>query len=222
MAILKSEILLEIARSTLERGEEDTAKEMVVLAMQTEDAVDALNKLLPKVPEPVQEEELHLSENQIAKIHALARDLESSHKLRVANLILGRLEKIESAKKLKRAKKSLATPEKYSHIDFSPPSGVKTAAQRGLDWRKKYGRGGTAVGIARARDLAGGKKISPSTAKRMYKFFLRHEKNKDNVLDNGQPSNGKIAWALWGGDPGQSWANKLWKQMKAADEKAKK
>lgn len=222
MAILKTEKLLEVARSTLDKGDETTAKEMVVLALKTEDAVDALNKILPKVPDPIQEEELDLSENQIAKIHALAKDIEASEKFKIANLILGRLEKIESAKKLQKAKKALAIPEKYSHISFKPPKSVKQAAQRGLDWRRKYGRGGTAVGIARARDLAAGKQISPSTARRMYKFFNRHEKNRDNVLDNGQPANGKIAWALWGGDPGRSWANKLWKQMQAADEKSKK
>ena len=222
MGILKSETLLEVARATLEKGDEDTAKEMVVLAMKTEDAIDALNKLLPKVPDPVPEYEIDLSENQIARIHALAKNLEAEKKYQVANLILGRLERIESAKKVKKSKRTHATPEKYSHIDFSPPQGAREAAQRGLDWRKKYGRGGTAVGIARARDLAGGKKISPSTAKRMYKFFIRHEKNRDHVLDNGQPANGKIAWALWGGDAGRSWANKLWKQMQSADEKAKK
>ena len=105
---LKSEKLLQVARSTLDKGDESTAKEMVVLAMKTEDAIDALNKLLPKVPDPILEEEIDLSENQIAKIHALAQDLEASHKFKIASLILGRLERIESAKQMKKAKKRLA------------------------------------------------------------------------------------------------------------------
>lgn len=113
-----------------------------------------------------------------------------------------------------------ATPEKYKHIKFKPPKSVRKAAQRGLNMRTKYGRGGTEVGIARARDLAGGKQISPRTARRMKAFFDRHEKNKSGTLDNGEPSNGRIAWALWGGNPGRSWANKLVRQMNAADEKA--
>jgi hypothetical protein len=114
---------------------------------------------------------------------------------------------------------SSSTPEKYKHIKFTPPKSVKKAAARGLKWRSKYGRGGTEVGIARARDLSNGKRISPRTARRMKAFFDRHEKNKSGVLDNGQPSNGKIAWALWGGSPGRSWANKLVRQMNAADDK---
>jgi hypothetical protein len=37
---------------------------------------------------------------------------------------------------------------------------------------------------------------------------------------DGFPSAGRIAWALWGGDPGQAWANKVSGQMQAADEEA--
>jgi hypothetical protein len=108
-------------------------------------------------------------------------------------------------------------PEKYSHIDFKPPEGAAKAAARGLEMRRQYKRGGTPVGIQRAKQLKNRQTISPSTARRMYRFFLRHEKNKDSVKPNGDPGNGKIAWLLWGGDPGYSWARKLWKQMKAVD-----
>ena len=66
----------------------------------------------------------------------------------------------------------------YEDINFSPPEGVRNEAQRGLDWRREYGRGGTEVGIARARDLAGGRTISPETAKRMKAYFDRHEVDK--------------------------------------------
>jgi hypothetical protein len=38
---------------------------------------------------------------------------------------------------------------------YKPTEAMRAEAQRGLDWRKEYGRGGTAVGIARARDIAG-------------------------------------------------------------------
>ena len=53
-----------------------------------------------------------------------------------------------------------------------------TEAKRALDWRKEYGRGGTDVGVARARDIANGKNLSDETVKRMYSFFSRHENNK--------------------------------------------
>lgn len=113
-------------------------------------------------------------------------------------------------------------PTKYSHIDFTPPKSVRDEAKRGLEWRKEYGRGGTAVGVARARDLANGREVSPSTARRMASYFARHEVDKKgegwSPKDDGFPSAGRIAWALWGGDPGQSWSAKLTRQMDAADE----
>jgi hypothetical protein len=115
-----------------------------------------------------------------------------------------------------------ATPAKYSHIDFTPPAGVRKEARKGLEWRSEYGRGGTAVGVARARDLANGREISPSTARRMASYFARHEVDKKgegwSPGEDGFPSAGRIAWALWGGDAGQSWSSKLVKQMEAADD----
>jgi HK97 family phage prohead protease len=111
---------------------------------------------------------------------------------------------------------------KYDHIDFSPPAGVRAEAQKGLDWRSEFGRGGTAVGIARARDLSNGTNISPDTARRMKAYFDRHEVDKQGTGwspgEEGFPSNGRIAWALWGSDPGYAWARKLVEQLNAADE----
>ena len=89
---------------------------------------------------------------------------------------------------------------RYDHIDFTPPQGVREEAQRGLDWRSEYGRGGTAVGVARARDLSNGTSISPETAKRMKAYFDRHEIDKQgkgySPGEDGFPSAGRIAWAL--------------------------
>lgn len=117
----------------------------------------------------------------------------------------------------------MATPEKYSHIDFTPPQGVKKEAEYGLKLRREYGRGGTAVGIARARDLANGVKLSPSTLRRMKAFFDRHQSDEkaDGFFkgDKNWPSNGLIANKLWGGPNGYAWARKVVEQMNAADEK---
>jgi HK97 family phage prohead protease len=111
---------------------------------------------------------------------------------------------------------------RYDHIDFTPPAGVREEAAKGLAWRSEYGRGGTAVGVARARDLSNGTNISPETAKRMASYFARHEVDKQgegwSPSQDGFPSAGRIAWALWGGDAGQAWANKLVRQINAADE----
>jgi len=111
---------------------------------------------------------------------------------------------------------------KYDHIDFTPPAGVRDEAAKGLAWRDEFNRGGTAVGVARARDLSNGTNISPDTAKRMASYFARHEIDKQgegwSPGEDGFPSAGRIAWALWGGDPGQAWASKLTRQIDAADE----
>ena len=63
-------------------------------------------------------------------------------------------------------------------LDLRPTETMANNAQRGLDLRSEHGRGGTAVGIARARDLANRKNLSPDTVRRMYQFFVRHEVNK--------------------------------------------
>ena len=112
---------------------------------------------------------------------------------------------------------------KYAHIDFTPPEGARKQARQGLELRKEHGRGGTAVGVARARDLANGKAMSPSTIKRMVSFFARHEVDKKGKGfksgSEGYPSAGLVAWKLWGGDAGKAWCNKVAAQMDAADKK---
>lgn len=102
-------------------------------------------------------------------------------------------------------------------IDFQPPAGARAEAEKGLAWRDEYGRGGTAVGVARARDIANGKNLSPETVIRMTSYFARHEVDKQGTGwspgEEGFPSAGRIAWALWGGDPGRTWAEKVRRQM---------
>jgi hypothetical protein len=88
---------------------------------------------------------------------------------------------------------------------FSPPQAVRSNAKRGLELREKHGRGGTAVGVARARDLSNGASISYDTIKRMNSYFARHEVDKKGE-GWGKDSAGYIAWLLWGGDAGWSWA----------------
>jgi HK97 family phage prohead protease len=95
-------------------------------------------------------------------------------------------------------------------IDLTPNDGMVEEAERGLAWRAEFNRGGTAVGVARARDISNRVRLSPDTVRRMASFFARHEVDKQGqgfeAGEEGYPSAGRIAWALWGGDPGQSWA----------------
>lgn len=107
---------------------------------------------------------------------------------------------------------------------YKPTDGMVEDAQRGLDWRREHGRGGTEVGIARARDIVNGKNLSEDTVKRMYSFFSRHEVDKQgegfSPGEDGYPSNGRIAWALWGGDAGFTWSKGLVEMLKKDEERA--
>ena len=108
---------------------------------------------------------------------------------------------------------------RYDHIDFKPPQGAREAAKRALEVRAEKPeseRGMTPVGIARARDLANGKTLSPETVRRMKAYFDRHEVDKSGETWDSQ-GKGYQAWNGWGGDAGFAWARKVVRQMEAAD-----
>lgn len=88
-------------------------------------------------------------------------------------------------------------------VDLTPTAEMARNAARGLELRREHGRGGTEVGVARARDISNGKTLSPETVRRMHAFFSRHAKNKAG----GEDDAGYIAWMLWGGDEGRDWAS---------------
>lgn len=116
----------------------------------------------------------------------------------------------------------MSRPEKYSDIDFHPPKPVAEAAEKGLELRSEFDRGGTDIGVARARDLKNQENLTPDTVERMVNYFARHEVDKkaDDFGNEDDPSAGYIAWLLWGGDDGREWAEKILDDMKKADEEA--
>ena len=108
---------------------------------------------------------------------------------------------------------------KYDGIDFTPPEGAREAAKRALDVREgkpASQKGMTPVGIARARDLMNGVKLSPDTVRRMKAFFDRHEVDKKGSTWDEQ-GKGWQAWNGWGGDAGYSWARKVVGQMESRE-----
>lgn len=111
---------------------------------------------------------------------------------------------------------------KGEDIDLKPTEAMANEAQRGLDWRKEHGRGGTEVGVARARQLVNRQELSADTVRRMHSYFSRHEVDKQGEGykpdQDGYPSAGRIAWALWGGNSGQSWARSKDRQLDNIDE----
>ncbi len=100
----------------------------------------------------------------------------------------------------------------------TPPKTVADAAARGLRLREQHGRGGTAIGVARARDLSARKSLSTQTIRRMHAYFARHSVDKTGKgwANRSAPSAGYIAWLLWGGDAGQRWAARLYQRLEEA------
>lgn len=113
---------------------------------------------------------------------------------------------------------------KYDGIDFTPPLGAREAAKRALEVRQTKPasqRGMTPVGIARARDLSNGVKLSPETVRRMKAYFDRHEIDKKGSTWDEQ-GRGWQAWMGWGGDAGYSWSKKIVEQMNNRDKELTK
>ena len=97
---------------------------------------------------------------------------------------------------------------RLDEIDLRPTAEMAANAQEALDIRRTKPaseRGMTAVGIARARDIANRANLTPDTVQRMVSFFARHEVDKSGET---WPAKGKgwQAWNGWGGDAGYRWA----------------
>ncbi len=96
---------------------------------------------------------------------------------------------------------------------YTIPGGVQAEAKKALEWRKEHKRGGTPVGLNTARTLAKGGQIGIRKIRHIAKYFPRHEVDKKGKGwapgEDGFPSNGRIAWALWGGDAAWRWARAI-------------
>lgn len=106
-------------------------------------------------------------------------------------------------------------------VDTDVPSAVQEEARRGLAWVDKFKRGGTSVGRTTARMLSSNT-MTEERIRRMARYFPRHEVDKQaegwSPGEKGYPSNGRIAWALWGGEAGKSWSNKLVDYMNSEED----
>lgn len=93
---------------------------------------------------------------------------------------------------------------------FVPPPEVAEAAALGLALRRMHGRGGTAVGLARAEGLSRGRPVPPREMRVIAAWFARfaYLRCGPNWADPERPSAGYIAWMLWGGDAGRAWVER--------------
>jgi len=116
---------------------------------------------------------------------------------------------------IEQKKKVKCEHESISQVDesYEPTNEMAIEAELGLKWREEFGRGGTEVGVARARDISNKRNLSFDTVKRMNSYFARHEVDKEatgwNDGEEGFPTAGRIAWQLWGGDAGRDWAARI-------------
>jgi HK97 family phage major capsid protein/HK97 family phage prohead protease len=98
-----------------------------------------------------------------------------------------------------------------TEIDLMPTDGMRTEAQRYRDWKAEGEEGGTEVAANRASQILSGDELSPDTVITMAAWFARHEVDKQgegfSPEEDGYPSPGRVAWAAWGGDAGQTWSN---------------
>jgi hypothetical protein len=116
--------------------------------------------------------------------------------------------------------------EDISESRFVPPDGAAEEARQALAWIDEHGRdeadGATEEGLARARQIIeyveNGDPLTSTNDEgtpfvvEIANFFNRHRENRDLSEEfEGEPwkDNGYLSWLLWGGDPGDEWANAL-------------
>ena len=109
-------------------------------------------------------------------------------------------------------------------IDLMPTEGMREEAQRYRDWKAEGEAGGTDVARTRATQILSGNELSADTVITMSAWFARHEVDKQgqgfSPGEDGYPSNGRVAWAAWGGDAGKSWSDARSKRIKAARDRS--
>jgi HK97 family phage portal protein len=128
------------------------------------------------------------------------------------------------------ARTGIAHEKAVEDVDTQPTQQMADLAERGLLLREEHGRGGTQIGVSRARDIKNRVNLSPETVGRMANFFSRHRVDLDAPAaqpgNDGYPSAGVIAWMLWGGDPnnpdgaGNAWAQRKLEEIDGQREKA--
>lgn len=105
-----------------------------------------------------------------------------------------------------------------------PNEGMREEAQRYRDWKADGEGGGTDVARTRATQILSGNELSADTVITMSAWFARHLVDKQgqgySPGEDGYPSNGRVAWAAWGGDPGKSWSDARAERIKKARERA--
>ena len=113
-------------------------------------------------------------------------------------------------------------PARYDDIDLTPTEGMQTAAQRVLDVSEETDNPNDCLapaGWARARDIAGGRRLRPDTWREMDAFFARKGAQGSDDADGrvDRTDCQWMEWQAWGGDAGASRAATVTDQLDRAD-----
>lgn len=111
--------------------------------------------------------------------------------------------------------------------DLTPTAAMAIEARRGLKWAEEglAGSGLVPRTVADARKMADREALSEQKVRRMPAWFARHEVDMSSDAnrdpdDPNFPGPGRVAWALWGGDAGRSWAQRKVEELDAEQERA--
>jgi hypothetical protein len=118
----------------------------------------------------------------------------------------------EEEELIEKIKEIILKTELESYTDY--PKQASENAKVALRYAEENGWGdcGTAVGKARANQLANNEPISEDTISRMASFE-RHRQNSQKELGDGC---GRLMWLAWGGDEGIEWASRKLQQIRKA------
>lgn len=111
-----------------------------------------------------------------------------------------------------------APSRQRSDIDLTPPKGVREACARGVELYEE-GHGGDGLvpaTIQWARRLARGEPATRDKLVQMRAWHARHASDKTEGWDN-PPTPGYVAFMLWGGDAGRSWAEATVPKLEEAE-----
>ena len=148
-----------------------------------------------------------IRERGMSKSHAIAIALSKMKKWSVDP----RASEKTRAKALKsvvqwEAMRSAAHARSLSEADVVAPEAVRAQLRKGLSLLDHAGDGLMPKTVSEARDIAAGNPVSQDKLIRMRAWFARHAVDKRPGWEK-EITPGYVAWLLWGGNIGRTWAN---------------
>lgn len=103
---------------------------------------------------------------------------------------------------------------------YAVPKNVQYEAKRALSWQAKHGRGGDEISLSVAHRLASGDPVDLETVQHCAKYFPGNAGTEFGMgwsaHQEGFPSEHRVTFGLWGGDPGKRWSQRITKAEAAA------